>query len=501
MLIDLRDKLQPAFPRDSKKFDAHAAAVNWHLIITAEKEVERNRSRQKELALELWGFLVSACEAIVRFADWPSASKRWKTVRRVLLAAAYDPLPETEENESNPNATVTTWSCPCPRVDVAGALPLLAYRLGKCDSEMAQAIRKLSRDPSQPVRFHLAESLSGLWKPAPEVMWSLCDDIIQNEKNFYVLAHLVGTLDWLAQRDESAALGRIATIADRSKTAEEENPIHKYLASAFLFNYVRTGNPQCKTYVDSLVSECDTERVYHALTSLLHNCRAGGWLTAGSADTPDPNADEVRKRTWGFFLQLVTEAQKRLHERMGYAKQHEPLAENLLIQHETAVGAALKLMDGVAAQLFFVSGAFEEKKTAKSKDDKERLTESQTRRLWFDAKPVFQQLVKGWHPHTTYELVQTLNHVMKYDPRDAFLLAAESIRNSASAGFQREPLAVPEVVKLIQHALADHRDLFRIDKGADNACLDALLAILDLFVEAGWPEARQLTHRLEEIYR
>jgi len=37
--------------------------------------------------------------------------------------------------------------------------------------------------------------------------------------------------------------------------------------------------------------------------------------------------------------------------------------------------------------------------------------------------------------------------------------------------------------------------------GQETECLKALLEVLDLFVEAGWPEARQLTHRLEEIYR
>jgi hypothetical protein len=77
------------------------------------------------------------------------------------------------------------------------------------------------------------------------------------------------------------------------------------------------------------------------------------------------------------------------------------------------------------------------------------------------------------------------------------MLATKSIRSSATAGFQRESLAVGEVVKLIQRVLADHREIFQ----SDSECLSALLDVLDLFVEAGWPEARQLTHRLEEIFR
>jgi hypothetical protein len=193
-------------------------------------------------------------------------------------------------------------------------------------------------------------------------------------------------------------------------------------------------------------------------------------------------------------------AQEKVDQRMKYWKNHGPLEGDLLKDHETVTGAAIRLVDGIAGQLYFVSGAFDEKKSNELGSEG-KLNSMQTKRLWTEAKPLFQRLVTGWHPHTAYELVQTLNHFMAYDPRDAFLLATQAIRSSSLAGFQRDPLAVPEVVKLIQHALADHRDLFQIRDGHSSECLEALLAVLDLFVEAGWPEARRLTHRLEEIYR
>jgi hypothetical protein len=82
-----------------------------------------------------------------------------------------------------------------------------------------------------------------------------------------------------------------------------------------------------------------------------------------------------------------------------------------------------------------------------------------------------------------------------------FLTATKVITASSSVGYQHESLAVGDVVKLIQRALADHREIFQAADGKESECLVALLEVLDLFVEAGWPEARQLTHRLEEIYR
>ena len=51
--------------------------------------------------------------------------------------------------------------------------------------------------------------------------------------------------------------------------------------------------------------------------------------------------------------------------------------------------------------------------------------------------------------------------------------------------------------QLVERYLADHREIFREDAN----CRAALVSILDVFVEVGWPRARQLTYRLEEIFR
>jgi hypothetical protein len=81
-----------------------------------------------------------------------------------------------------------------------------------------------------------------------------------------------------------------------------------------------------------------------------------------------------------------------------------------------------------------------------------------------------------------------------------FLIAAQAIQSSSEAGFQYDRMAVKEVVTLIERVLADHRDLFDSKDKSNTGCLEALLSVLDLFVEAGWPDARRLTNRLEEIY-
>jgi len=137
----------------------------------------------------------------------------------------------------------------------------------------------------------------------------------------------------------------------------------------------------------------------------------------------------------------------------------------------------------------------------KQNNDEGRLTEPQKQRFWTESSRLLDALAEEIHPHTAHQLVETLHHLLPCAPREVFLTATRAIISSSAVGYQHESLAVGGVVKLIQRALADHRDIFQNAEDKESECLDALLKVLDLFVEAGWAEARQLTHRLEEIYR
>jgi hypothetical protein len=147
-------------------------------------------------------------------------------------------------------------------------------------------------------------------------------------------------------------------------------------------------------------------------------------------------------------------------------------------------------------QLYFASGAFADRQN-KGED---HLTEPQKKRFWTESADLFIALSGEMEPATAHYIVQALHSLLSC-AREVFLTAANAITSGASAGYQHESLAVSDVVKLIQTALADHRDIFQNSDGVEAECLTALLKALDLFVEAGWAEARQLTHRLEEIYR
>jgi hypothetical protein len=83
------------------------------------------------------------------------------------------------------------------------------------------------------------------------------------------------------------------------------------------------------------------------------------------------------------------------------------------------------------------------------------------------------------------------------DPREVFLSVARAVRDGQTGGYHFESLAISLIAGLVRRYIADYRSLFKDDVD----CRDALIETLNVFVRAGWPEALDLTYRLEEVFR
>lgn len=499
-MVRLRDALKPLLERDNKAASIETIESHWPALLEAKKAVRRYGHAQPLMTQELWGHLVSACEIISRRAQWPRVDTRWVWIRNILLKASEDPVPIVGLDEDSKEDRWPSWGWPSPRLDAARGLPFVALHIGKTDKAISKALRRLVRDKSFPLRFNLADRLAVLSEVAPKLMWELIDLFIAEEAKFSVLDGLLQSLNHL-WKDPAMVKARLGAIAKRAQqSASEENHIHETLAHIYLFQYLRSGDPDCERYIASLIPECDIEPAHKALSSQLHGCRVGGWLTAGNIAGRDTDSDIKRARTWKFFQQLLSAAQERIQTHrnsLNILREKADQTEGITKPIQDRLSLAVQLVDAIAAQLFFASGAFEKSNT----QNNEALSAEQIERFWQEASPLFHALASEYHPHTAHQLVQTLSFLLPIAADEIFLLATKSIQSSAKAGFQHDSLAAAEVVKLIQRALADHREIFRGVNGQESECLAALLRVLDLFVEAGWGEARQLTHRLEEIYR
>lgn len=498
-LFDLTSKVKALLDKNGVRGPAEALDANWSTLEAGDAALEALAGVPTGQARELWAHVVAVCAAVAMKGAWDKADIRWTTVRRILLKAASDSEPLASEYPEDKEEGFLSWGWPAPRIDAAQGLPLLVGKTEAIDEGIATALRALVVDHTWPVRFNLVIRLSAMIDVAPGLVWELLDEVIGRERRFDVLNACLNTLNRLWNLDPEKVMARVNHIATLAKEAKPKHEILDSLGNIYLFRYLRSMDLTCRAYVDEMVQHCDEEWSYEALLPQLHTLRVGGWLTGGDVAAPEPDYDAIRNRSWHFLGQLMEAAQAKLAaHRTQWLELHKdgkkPSDEDKQPLKD-AMDRAVKLVDGIAAQLYFASGAFGQK-GAKSEDG---ITPEKLPRFWVEASPVIRKLANEPHPHTAYQLVELLRYLMPQAPRDTFLLAAQSILSSAKAEIQFEPLAVTEVVKLIQRALADYPTIFQVP--GDDDAIKALLAVLDLFVEAGWREARELTLRLEDIYR
>ncbi len=497
-LFELREKLKSFLGRDGQNFDQEKADTEWALIDSSEEALAQFDPQSSKMAQELWGHLVGVVDQVAAKTNWPKTDPRWTTIRRLLLRGAIDPIPSASDYPEEKDDGFIGWGWPAPRVDAAQGLPFLVDRTGNTDPEVAVALRALVRDRTWPVRFNAVTRLAVLYKAAPQLMWELLDSVIESEIRYSVLNACLDALNRLWGVDADKVMTRVRRIAVRAEQAPPGHTIHDSLGNIYLFQYLRSGREECLRFVEQAIEHCEQEQAYKTLLPQLHELRVGGWMTAGSVDPIQPRYEGMRVRAWQFLGRLLDSAQSKLADyRAQLFKIHSAGIE---VETQSAslkplVDHTAKIVDGIAMQLFFASGAFDEKRN----NDQERMTPEKLPRFWREAAPLIDKLANEPHPHTAHHLIQMLHHLMSCAPREVFLLATKSILSSSAARIQFEHLAVTDVVKLIQRALVDYAAIFQ--DPSDSKPIEALLAVLDLFVEAGWAEARALTHRLEEINR
>lgn len=148
------------------------------------------------------------------------------------------------------------------------------------------------------------------------------------------------------------------------------------------------------------------------------------------------------------------------------------------------------LLDGVASNLYFVSGAFEDQDSAAPEPQVQA-------RLLREAGSIIEELADVGLPTVTHHLLETLEVLTPFDPRGVFMRVAAAILGGTRGGYQYDALAEEVLVRLVERYLAEHRDIFQSDEEARHA----LIAVLDTFVRAGSVGARRLSYGLDGIFR
>jgi DNA-binding transcriptional ArsR family regulator len=155
----------------------------------------------------------------------------------------------------------------------------------------------------------------------------------------------------------------------------------------------------------------------------------------------------------------------------------------------------IHLADSIAMTIYFSSGVFAEKE---AQNPRGKILSLEEKRIFFEEiSSAIKSLSQVNYASIIHHLVETLEALIPANPPDVFLLVNHVVKAGKTGGYQYESLAVDHIVQIVERYLAEYRLVIR----ENPDCQRALLEILDIFVEAGWPNAQKLTYRLEEIYR
>jgi hypothetical protein len=433
------------------------------------------------------GAVVDGCSAILsgRGEQALTDESQIESVKGITLRLSHSHFPVGSAAEEARFERSQSVGGPAPRVDAARNLVQLCQLRPQADAEILARIEQLLSDPHPAVRGIVASTLSVLWRRGRETMWKLADWIAQNEPNKAVLSAFTQFLGNVRNADPEHVETSVLTLRDRLAAdpvaSDARRGVRENVAALLAMLYVWNDRPQC----GSVVREWCTDLVAHEtdLDSALSAVR--GALIDGYADD-SPAKQGYRQRSQELVARVVDSTSDWLaaYFAQGPGEQSQ--------QKDEATSVA-KTLDHTCSQLYFASGAFHAmnpREPAGMESLKEKIA------FLGEVEPILRRMGDLGAAHTIYHLLQILEFLLPANPGRIFdLIAHALLEGGKRQGYQFDSMGADVFVRIVGVCLADHRDIFR-----DEPRRQALVDCLDVFIEAGWPSARRLIHRLPELF-
>lgn len=431
-------------------------------------------------------YLIECCERMAQAEDLTPEHRAYPFIRRTLLAAASDPKPEhSPEDDEQWNSDMPSWSSPAPRISAAIGLMALANKPATIDDEIRQAIQTLCTDPHPAVRYQIARRCLLLWKTDRSLMWELIVHYARHEPSLGILTFFIDDVLLRFGRDETERAERLLCQVYRRTRRDSRASKVRELCAVLFFR---------RALWDQDVRNERRLRVFASgplhfapeLSRLVFLCRE--LLVMDNEEQSDEENARVRSRSVVFLRDALRSIMREVRAIRALHGPEDEWSEEDIASFRTLHSLA----HSIGNQVYFASGAFDERQ---GREDS--LTLEQLSRYAQEADPLLDLLCEVEFVDIAYDVLKTLQHLAPTRPTRIFELVGKLVTHATQDGIQYESMATDLVVEIVEQYLADRRELFR-----DNRALrDTLLDVLDVFVEAGWPKATQLTFRLSEVFR
>jgi hypothetical protein len=438
-----------------------------------------------------WGNLAEACEVAVKVDSLGCDDSVGHFLQTTILEASQHQNPQPNPNADSQFDEFLSWGGPSPRISAAAGIMLLA-RHPKCfTSDVHRTIENLTGDPVPAVRFQIVTNLTCLYKTAPEFMWQILSRVAKEENSRGVLSGMMtSAVGRLAAYHPDSVSELTSIVFERFADDPKAAGIRASCANLYSGLYVWQGHQKCRTTAQKIVD--DPLGAGDLAQSILFGLREP--LTQGSAASPDPHDKAIRERAFDLLTRLVASTRRELDR---IESQNPSLGfTSWPPSDREAVKNLSKLLDHVAKEVYFASGAFREKNRNQEGRNKTLGNEERVR-FYHDAGSILSDLANVGIPSIAHSVLETLESFIEFDPRGVFVRVGSLVNAGRRSGYQYEPLAAGLVVNIVERYLAEYRTLLQ----ESSECRRLLMDLLDVFVRAGWPSARRITYQLEEIFR
>jgi hypothetical protein len=414
----------------------------------------------------------------------PSLEVLIKLIERLMVS----PFPESSDSDSSGLMGWGNWDV---RVYAASSLMGLARRFSSQQPVLLDRLQTMLDDAVPTVRLQIVQSLNVLWDIARDRMWSMVEFISAHEEHPGVLGFFVGgPLMRLAGPEPDRCIQLVNLIFGRLPVEPNEEGERKrdrfeepvgYLAAQL---WVGRGREGARSWIDNWLTDLASGEQYlwHTISAL----RAA--LFAGLA----PNAREedagVQRRARETVEAIVVASAKAVQTVSEAADADRKAAERSYV-------AAQRLIEHSCNQLFFGSGAFQSQPS--DGDGAGLQTHEAMQRFLAEYGPLLERMGQSGSASTIHHLIELYAHLAAADPaavfdRVAMLIVGPAVREQ----YQYEALGTDVLVRLVRRYLADHRAIFD-----DPSRRARLVQVLEIFSNAGWPEALRLVYELPDLLR
>jgi hypothetical protein len=465
------------------------------ILNAIEASLDENAKPDAPVIEQAWTHLASAAGAVAR--SHPSSSSAVYTVTRaVLTTAASRPLDERTV-VGNADYTWASWS-PSPRTEAIQGLTYLTWREPDPDASETLATFALSRAPSERLLVFLYGS-RGLALTAPTIFWAVIERAAVNEQNEIVVTALLSAIGYAPRETREKVEPIIQQLEQRWQNATHKD-LRRALADWLVLFAVRR---DAHWAWDRLRYHLAADRPG---TGLLEDSSfiSINLVTVGSVMRADEAPVVARAIGW---IREVIESLRHQATRLAEMAHEDPNEEMI-----GSLRAVHSLINWIVSRIYFNARRDEDPEASNDGGDEdglesEALQANPIERLaaYYRAiRPILEDLLRYSDegiggvrvPDTAHHFMQLLNVLLPIDATGVLDLAAHLVSTASAGGYHLDSMAVGEAVKMVEKVLADYRS--EITSGKP---LDDMLRLLDVFADAGWPEALRLVWRLDEVFR